>query len=875
MSNKLEKNYNPKDIEDRIYKLWEKNRYFHAEIDKDKEPFTIVIPPPNITGHLHIGHALDNTLQDVIIRMKRMQGYSTLWQPGTDHASIATEVKILEKLAKEGIKKEDLTREEFLEKAWDWKKEYGNKIIEQLKKLGSSCDWDRLRFTMDEGSSKAVYTFFKKLYDDGFIYKAKKIINWCPECKTTISDAEVDYVEKEGKFYHIKYYIKDSDEYLDVATTRPETMFGDTAIVVHPDDKRYEKFIGKTVILPIVNRELPIIADDYVDMEFGTGVVKVTPAHDPNDFEIGRRHKLEFINVMNDDGTMNENALNYNGMDRYECREKLLKELDTNGFILKIENHTHNVGTHERCGTDVEPFVKYQWFVKMDELAKPAIEAINKGDLEFIPQRFDKIYLHWLNNIRDWCISRQLWWGHRIPVYYCKDCNHIHVSDRDISKCEECSSTNIYQDEDTLDTWFSSALWPYSTLGWPDKTPEYDYYYPTKTLVTGYDIIFFWVVRMVFSGIYNTGKCPFEKVFIHGLVRDAQGRKMSKSLGNGIDPLEVMDKYGADALRYYLVTGNAPGADMRYSESKIEAGRNFANKIWNASRFIMMHLDKDKNNDKNLCIEDKWIISKLNSLIQEVTNNMEKYEFGIAIEKLQNFIWDEFCDWYIEIIKPRLFNSNETSETAIYTLKYVLTTCLKLLHPYMPFVTEEIYMNLTEGKSIMISEWPKYDENKKYSDEEEALEIIKEAVRGIRNSRANLNIVPSKKTKVFVLPKDDFAEKTIKKSLLFFEKLSYANGIDIISNDSFVNDEYVSVITPKFSIYMPLSELIDVEKEIERLEQDVKKLESEIKRCEGMLNNDKFISKAPKNKIEEERTKLNKYTDQLNNTKSRLNMLRK
>ena len=874
MSKQLEKTYNPHEIEDRIYKFWLEKKYFKADVNENKKSFTIVIPPPNITGHLHMGHALDNTLQDILIRMKRMQGYETLWQPGTDHASIATEIKILEQLAKEGITKEDLTRDEFLEKAWKWKDEYGGRIVNQLKKLGASCDWDRLRFTMDEGCSKAVFEFFKKLYDDGLIYRDKKIINWCPKCKTTISDAEVDYVEKEGAMYHIKYMLKDGEDFLDVATTRPETLLGDTAVVVHPDDERYKKYIGKTVILPILNKEIPVLADEYVDMEFGSGVVKVTPAHDPNDFEIGKRHNLEFINVMNDDGTMNSNASKFEGMDRYDCRKKLVDELKDNGLLIRIDKHVHNVGTHERCGTDIEPLVKSQWFVKMEELAKPAIEVLEKGELKLVPKRFDKIYLNWLNNIRDWCISRQLWWGHQIPVVYCEKCGHIHVVSHMIDECEKCGSTNLKQDEDTLDTWFSSALWPFSTLGWPEKTPELEYFYPTNTLVTGYDIIFFWVIRMVFSGLYNTGKCPFDTVLLHGLIRDSQGRKMSKSLGNGIDPLEVIDNYGADALRYSIVTGNAPGADMRFYDSKVEAARNFANKIWNASRFILMN-DNNDIGEVKLCIEDKWIISKLNKIIKEVTANMEKYELGIAVEKLHNFLWEEFCDWYIEMVKPRLFNKDETSSAAIFTLKKVLVTGLKLLHPFMPFITEEIYKNLTSEESIMISDWPLYKDEDNYEKEEEAVEIIKDAVRNIRNTRANLNIAPSKKTTVLVMAKDNFAKRVISESELFFAKLSYANKVEFIDTDNNIGTDYVSVINARTNIYLPLFELIDIDKEIARLEDEIKKLNNEINRCETMLNNDNFVSKAPKAKVDAEREKLDKYRLQLSDTENRYKQLKK
>lgn len=871
MSKELEKTYNPQEIEDRIYKDWQDNNYFHAKVDKEKRPYTIVIPPPNITGQLHMGHALDNTMQDILIRMKRMQGFEALWQPGTDHASIATEVKILAKLKEEGITKDNITREEFLVRGWEWKEEYGSRIINQLKKLGSSCDWERTRFTMDEGLSKAVNEFFIKLYEDGYIYKGEKNINWCPHCQTTISEAEVEYIEKDGNFWHIKYKMSDSDEFLSVATTRPETLLGDTAVAVHPKDDRYKGLVGKKVILPILNKEIEVIADEYVDMEFGTGVVKITPAHDPNDFEVGRRHNLEIINVMNDDATMNENAGIYKGLDRYEARKLIVSKLKEDGLLIKVEPHTHNVGTHDRCGVDVEPLIKYQWFVKMSELVKPAIKALEEEKLHFVPARFDKTYLHWLENIRDWCISRQLWWGHRIPVYYCMDCEEILVKKERPCTCDKCGSKNIVQDEDCLDTWFSSALWPFSTLGWPEDTEEYKYFYPTTTLVTGYDILFFWVIRMVVAGLYNTKQLPFNTVLLHGLVRDSKGRKMSKSLGNGIDPLDVIANYGADALRLTLVTGNAPGNDMRFYESRVEASRNFANKIWNASRFIMMHTDKAKDDDKILLsIEDRWIISKCNNLVEEITENMEKFELGIAVDKLHSFIWDEFCDWYIEMVKPRLFNEDETSKGAILTLKKVLTTCLKLLHPYMPFITEEIFKNLTKENSIMISTWPVYNEEDNFSKDENEVEIIKEAVRKIRAARSEMNVAPSKKTKVYVQYKDKKFREVMEKSSLFFSGLAYANEVVLVENMDVSNDRYISTQTPEYSIYLPFGELVDISKELERMEAQKKKLGGEILRCENMLNNEKFISKAPESKIEEERKKLRKYSDELEAVKLRI-----
>ena len=752
----LAKTYDPKGMEDRIYADWMEKKYFHAEVDRSRKPFTIVMPPPNITGKLHMGHALDNTLQDILIRYKRMQGYNALWVPGTDHASISTEVKVINQLKEEGIDKNELGREGFLKRTWQWREEYGHTIVEQLKKIGSSCDWDRERFTMDEGCSKAVQEVFLKLYKKGYIYKGSRIINWCPVCKTSISDAEVEHEEQAGHFWHINYPIKGSDKFVEIATTRPETMLGDTALAVNPDDERYQDIIGKTVILPLVGREIPVIADAYVDKEFGTGVVKITPAHDPNDFEVGKRHNLPEINILNDDATINENGGKYAGMDRYEARKAIVKELEEQGLLVKVEDHVHNVGTHDRCGTTVEPMIKQQWFVKMEEMAKPAIEAVKNGDLTFVPERFDKIYLHWLENIRDWCISRQLWWGHRIPAYYCDDCGEIVVDSEMPKVCPKCGGTHFTQDPDTLDTWFSSALWPFSTLGWPEKTEDLDYFYPTDVLVTGYDIIFFWVIRMVFSGYEQTGKCPFHHVLIHGLVRDSLGRKMSKSLGNGIDPLEIIDQYGADALRFTLVTGNAPGNDMRFYMERVEASRNFANKIWNASRFIMMNIEKAEvpadMKPEELTAADKWILSKVNTLAQDVTVNMDKFELGIAVQKLYDFIWEEFCDWYIEMVKPRLYSEeDETKAAALWTLKTVLVNALKLLHPYMPFITEEIFRNLTGEESIMISAWPEYKEAWSFAEEEGSVELIKEAVRAIRNTRSSMNVPPSKKAKVYVV----------------------------------------------------------------------------------------------------------------------------
>ncbi|ROR27318.1 valyl-tRNA synthetase [Mobilisporobacter senegalensis] len=876
MSQNLEKTYNPKDIEERLYEKWINKNYFHAKVDRSKKPFTIVMPPPNITGKLHMGHALDNTMQDILIRFKRMQGFNALWQPGTDHASIATEVKIIEQLKSRGIDKDDLGREGFLEKAWEWKEEYGGTIISQLKKLGSSCDWERERFTMDEGCSKAVTEVFIKLYEKGYIYKGSRIINWCPVCHTSISDAEVEHVEQQGHFWHIKYPVVGSDEFVEIATTRPETMLGDTAVAVHPEDERYTHLIGKMVILPLMNKEIPVVADAYVDKEFGTGVVKITPAHDPNDFEVGKRHNLEEINVMNDDATINEKGGRYAGMDRYEARKQIIKELDELGLLVKIQEHVHNVGTHDRCKTTVEPLIKQQWFVKMEELAKPAINAIKNGELEFVPEHFDKTYLHWLENIRDWCISRQLWWGHRIPAYYCDKCGEVIVSKEVVDTCPKCGHDHLTQDEDTLDTWFSSALWPFSTLGWPEKTEELDYFYPTNVLVTGYDIIFFWVVRMVFSGYEHTGRSPFEKVLIHGLVRDSQGRKMSKSLGNGIDPLEIIDQYGADALRLTLITGNAPGNDMRFYLERVEASRNFANKVWNASRFIMMNFEKaeipDAIDTNSLTGADRWILSKVNTLNKEVTENMEKYELGIAVQKIYDFIWEEFCDWYIEMVKPRLYNEeDETKAAALWTLKTVLIDSLKLLHPYMPFITEEIFCTLQEKEeSVMTSEWPIYKDAYNFAKEEEAVEMIKDAVKGIRNVRSEMNVPPSKKASVIVVSEDPKIRDIFNNSKVFFATLGYASEVIVQEDKSGIDTDAVSTVIPKASIYIPFAELVDVEKEIERLEKEKMKLEGELKRVNGMLNNANFISKAPESKLNEEKAKLEKYTNMMGQITERL-----
>ena len=886
MSKELAKTYDPKGIEDRLYQKWLDKKYFHAEVDHSKTPFTIVIPPPNITGQLHMGHALDNTMQDILIRFKRMQGYNALWQPGTDHASIATEVKIIEKLKEQGIDKHDLGREKFLERAWDWKKEYGGRIISQLKKLGSSCDWDRERFTMDEGCNKAVTEVFCKMHEKGWIYKGSRIINWCPVCNTSISDAEVEYEEQAGHFWHIKYPLIEEDgsvstkEFLEFATTRPETMLGDTAVAVNPDDDRYKSIIGRKVLLPIVNREIPIVADSYVDMEFGTGVVKITPAHDPNDFEVGKRHNLPVINIMNDDATINKNGGKFEGMDRYEARKAIVEELDKMGLLVRIEDYSHNVGTHDRCKTTIEPLVKEQWFVKMDELIKPAVEAVKNGDIKLIPKRMEKTYFNWTDNIRDWCISRQLWWGHRIPAYYCDECGEVVVAKKMPEVCPKCGCTHFTQDPDTLDTWFSSALWPFSTLGWPEQTEDLKYFYPTDVLVTGYDIIFFWVIRMIFSGYEQMGERPFKTVLFHGLVRDSQGRKMSKSLGNGIDPLEIIDQYGADALRLTLITGNAPGNDMRFYYEKVEANRNFANKVWNASRFIMMNMEGKEITvpaASELEPVDKWILSKCNTLVKDVTENMENYDLGIAVQKVYDFIWDEFCDWYIEMVKPRLYNSDDakSQNAALYTLKSVLIDALKLLHPYMPFITEEIFCTLqSEEESIMISRWPEYSEDKNYPKEEKDIEIIKEAVRGIRNIRTEMNVAPSKKATVYVVSEDEGIRRTFEEGKLFFATLSYASEVLVQKYKTGIADDAVSVMIAGAALYIPFAELVDIQAEIERLEKEEKRLAGEIARCEGMLKNEKFISKAPEAKVAEEKEKLAKYTNLAEQVKARLAQLK-
>ena len=877
----LDKTYNPSEIEGRIYDKWMEKKYFHAEVNRDKKPFTIVMPPPNITGQLHMGHALDNTMQDILIRYKRMQGYEALWQPGTDHAAIATEVKVIQNLKTKGIEKKDLTRDQFLKYAWEWKDEYGGRIVRQLKKLGSSADWDRERFTMDEGCSEAVQEVFIRLYEKGYIYKGSRIINWCPVCKTSISDAEVEHVEQEGHFWHIKYpIVGEEGRFVEIATTRPETMLGDTAVAVNPDDERYKDIVCKMLLLKKVNKEIRVIGDRFVDKEFGTGCVKITPAHDPNDFEVGKRHNLPEINVMNDDGTINANGGKYEGMDRYEARKAIVAELESMGLLVKVVPHVHAVGTHDRCKTTVEPLVKQQWFVKMDEMAKPAIAALKEGRLKFVPENYGKTYLHWLEGIRDWCISRQLWWGHRIPAYYCDECGEMVVSKDAPTCCPKCGCTHMTQDPDTLDTWFSSALWPFSTLGWPKKTPEYEYFYPTDVLVTGYDIIFFWVIRMVFSGIEHTGKEPFHTVLIHGLVRDSQGRKMSKSLGNGIDPLEVIDKYGADALRMTLMTGNAPGNDMRFYYERVEASRNFANKIWNASRFIMMNMEKASTDNvslEDLTMADKWILTKCNSLIEEVTENLDRYEMGIALQKVYDFVWEEFCDWYIEMVKPRLWDDgNKSQAAAIWTLKTVLIESLKLLHPFIPFVTEEIFCNLQdEEESIMVSAWPVSKKEWNFAEEEEAVEMMKEAVRAIRTVRTSMNVPPSKKATVYVVSEDAKVREIFEHNKIFFATLGYANEVLIQSDKAGIAEDAVSAVTARATMYMPFAELVDVAKEIERLEKEEKKLEGELKRSNSMLSNERFISKAPAEKIAEEKAKLEKYEATMKQVQERLAALKK
>ena len=874
MAKELDKQYSPQNVEDRTYKFWCDHKYFHAEVNPDKKPYTIVIPPPNITGQLHMGHALDETLQDILIRWRRMEGYETLWLPGTDHASIATEAKIVEAMRKEGITKEEIGREKFLERAWEWKAQYGGRIVEQLKKLGSSCDWDRERFTLDEGCSKAVREVFCKLYDKGLIYRGERIINWCPHCLTSISDAEVEYEDQAGHFWHLRYPFKDGSGYLELATTRPETLLGDTAVAVNPNDERYKDMVGKTLILPIVHREIPVIADDYVDIEFGTGVVKITPAHDPNDFEVGLRHNLEVINVLTPDAKIVDDYPKYAGMDRYDARKAIVEDLQAEGALVEIEDYSHNVGTCYRCGTTVEPRVSKQWFVKMEPLAKPAVEVVRNGEVKFVPERFDKTYFHWMENIKDWCISRQLWWGHRIPAYYCDDCGEVMVSAQEVHTCSKCGSNHVHQDPDTLDTWFSSALWPFSTLGYPDDTKELEYFYPTDTLVTGYDIIFFWVARMIFSGVEHMGQVPFHTVLIHGLVRDAQGRKMSKSLGNGIDPLLVIDQYGADALRFTLATGNAPGNDMRFSDEKVKASRNFANKLWNAARFVLMYLGNDYSYPglpKDLAIEDKWILSQVNTLAKEVTDNLERFELGIAVAKLYDFIWDVFCDWYIEIAKIRL-QSGEGADTAKAVLVYVLTDILKLLHPFMPFITEEIYQAIPhDTESIMISKWPEYDPTLSFADEEAQMEKIMDAIRAIRNRRAEMNIPPSKKSKVYVETafSDVFAVGSE-----FIKRLAYASDVEIADGFGDLGNT-VTIVTNDAKIYIPLGDLVDFEAEAKRLQKELAAAEEKLAFINKKLDNPGFVNKAPEKVVQQNRDEAAKLTEKIANLRSSLENLGK
>ncbi|MDY5704735.1 MAG: valine--tRNA ligase [Lachnospiraceae bacterium] len=899
MAKELEKTYDPKQIEDRLYEKWESKGYFHAEVDPKKKPFTIMMPPPNITGQLHMGHALDNTMQDILARYKRMEGYNVLWQPGTDHASIATEVKVIKALKEQGIDKHDLGRDGFLEKCWEWRKEYGGRIIKQLKKMGSSADWQRERFTMDDGCSAAVQKVFIKMFNKGWIYKGNRIVNWCPVCKTSISDAEVEYQEQASHFWHIKYPIIEDDgsvsttRFLEFATTRPETMLGDTACAVNPEDPRYKDLIGKKVMLPIVNRPIPIVGDEHADMEAGTGVVKITPAHDPNDFEVGKRHNLPIINILNDDATINKNGGKFEGMDRYEARKAIVKELDEMGLLVEIEDLTHNVGTHDRCGTTVEPMVKDQWFVNMSELIKPAIDGVKNGEITLLPKRMEKNYFNWTDNIRDWCISRQLWWGHRIPAYYCDDCGETVVAAEAPRKCPKCGGTHFTQDPDTLDTWFSSALWPFSTLGWPEKTPELDYFYPNDVLVTGYDIIFFWVIRMIFSGYEQMGKAPFHTVLFHGLVRDDQGRKMSKSLGNGIDPLEVIDKYGADALRLTLITGNAPGNDMRFYWERVENSRNFANKVWNASRFIMMNLDQTQGSitePKAYDFEtaDKWILSRINQVTKDVTENMDKFELGIAVQKVYDFIWDEFCDWYIEFVKPRIWMTPEkiaekgltgpeadqataSRNAALWTLKTVLSDGLKLLHPYMPFITEEIYCTLhPEADSIMISAWPTFTEDRVDAAAEEAMTRVMDLIKGLRNVRNEMNVPPSRKAELYIVSEVEAVRDTFASLVPTYKTLAMASLVKTQADKTGIADDAVSVVIPDATVFMPLSDLVDMEKEKERLEKEEKRLQGELKRSHGMLNNERFLSKAPAKKVLEEKEKLAKYEQMLFDVQARL-----
>ncbi|MCT8977320.1 valine--tRNA ligase [Clostridium sp. CX1] len=872
--------YSPKEFESRIYKNWEEKGYFTPEVDENKTPYTIVLPPPNITGKLHLGHALDDTIQDVIIRTKRMQGYSTLWLPGQDHASIATEVKVENELLKQGLKKKEMGREAFLEKVWDWADEYRGRIMDQVKQLGCSVDSTRECFTMEEKANRAVREFFVRLYNDGLIYQGNRIINWCPKCQTALSDAEIEYSEQAGHFWHIKYPVVGTDEHLEIATTRPETMLGDTAVAVNPSDERYAHLVGKTIMLPLVNREIPIVADDYVDVEFGTGAVKITPAHDPNDYLVGKRHNLPELNVMHEDGRMNFPGTKYDGLDRYEARKLIVKDLEEQGFLVKTKDHVHNVGCHDRCNTTIEPIISKQWFVKMQPLAEPALEVVRSKKVKFVPERFEKTYFNWMENIQDWCISRQLWWGHRIPVWYCKDCGEVIVSVDVPTNCSKCSSDKLEQDKDVLDTWFSSALWPFSTLGWPEKTPDLKYFYPNSTLVTGYDIIFFWVARMIFSGLYCLDDIPFENVLIHGIVRDSEGRKMSKSLGNGVDPLDVIEQYGADALRFTLITGNAPGNDIRYYPERVESARNFANKIWNASRFVLMNLDEETMNKykdcKNYSGADKWILSRMNTLVKEVTDNIERFELGIASQKVYDFIWGEFCDWYIELVKPVMYGEDEEAKgVAFNVLNKVLTTSLQLLHPIMPFITEEIYTHLyTDYESIAISKWPEYNESLKDEKAEKDMDYVIEAIKSLRNVRTEMNVPPSRKAKVLAFVTENEAVDAFKNGETYFQKLASASEVEFLDTKEAAPENVVSVVTRGAEMFMPLLDLVDLEKELERLNKEKEKLEKEIDRVEKKLANERFVAKAPKEVVEEEKAKGEKYKEMLQAVIVRLESLK-
>ena len=864
MARELPKVYEPQAVESRIYDMWQRGGYFHAERDESKKPFTIVMPPPNVTGQLHMGHAMDATLQDTLIRFKRMQGYNALWIPGVDHAGIATQIKVEEELRKEGKTRYDLGREKFLERVWDWKNKYGNRIVEQQKKLGASCDWDRARFTMDEGCSKAVREVFVSLYEKGLIYKGSRIINWCPHCVTALSDAEVEYVDKPGHLWHIRYPLADGTGEVVVATTRPETMLGDSGVCVNPNDERYTSIVGKKVILPLMNKEIPVVADDYAEMEFGTGCVKMTPAHDPNDFEVGLRHNLEVIRVLDDNGKVNELGGKYQGLDRYEARKQIVKDLEEGGYLVKVEDYSHNVGTCYRCHNDVEPIISAQWFVKMKPLAEEAIRVVKDGETKFVPDRFSKTYLNWMENVRDWCISRQLWWGHQIPAWTCGDCGHITVSREDACKCEKCGSTNIERDPDVLDTWFSSALWPFETLGWPEKNADLDYFYPTDVLVTGYDIIFFWVARMIFSGCEHTGKTPFHTVLIHGLVRDDKGRKMSKSLGNGIDPLEMIDKYGCDALRMNMVTGNSPGNDMRFYVERCEAMRNFANKLWNASRYVMMNLSEDSVNAlpamEKLEISDKWVLSKLNTLIAEVTDNLEKYELGVAVQKVYDFIWDTYCDWYIELTKARLYGEDaDRKQTATQVLVYVLDQILRLLHPFMPFITEEIWQSLPhEGEALIVAKWPEYSEKLAFQEEESHMESVMNAIRSIRNRRAEMNVPPSKKAALYVLTSKP---QVFTEGEGFIQRLAYADSVTILDSEPENLNGMVTCATADAKLYIPMGQLVDIAKELERITKELEKARKNLQGLEGKLSNENFVSRAPEAVVNAERAKAQKARD--------------